>query len=96
MAGSSSGNRRTGAILTVARAALAVLVGLFVIMAGVASYKTTKVERRWARTLGTWDEILERYPPAEANAAALKLERLTARLGIDTATRSYEGRSRPT
>jgi hypothetical protein len=96
MAGSSSGNKGTGAVLTVASAVLAVLVGLFVIMAGVASYKTTKVERRWARTLGTWDEILQRYPPAEANAAALKLERLTARLGIDTATRSYEGRSRPT
>lgn len=96
MAGSSSGRRRAGAVLTIASAVLAVLVGLFVIMAGVASYKTMTVERRWARTLGTWDEILERYPPAEANAAALKLERLTAPLGIDTATRSYEGRSRPT
>jgi hypothetical protein len=96
MVRSSTGDRRAGAILTVASAVLAVLVGLFVIMAGVASYKTTKVERRWAQTLGTWDEILERYPPAEANAAALELERLTAPLGIDTATRSYEGRPRPT
>jgi hypothetical protein len=87
---------RAGAILTVASAGVAVLIGLFVIMAGIASYKTTTVERRWAQTLGTWDEILERYPPAEANAAALELERLTARLGIDTATRSYESRPRPT
>jgi hypothetical protein len=87
---------RTGAVLTVASAVLAVLIGLFVIMAGVASYKTTTVERRWAGTLGTWDEILERYPPAEANPAALELERLTARLGIDTAPRSHEGRPRPT
>jgi preprotein translocase subunit SecG len=96
MAGSSSGSKGTGAILTVASAVLAVLVGLFVIMAAVASYKTTNVEKRWERTLGTWDEILERYPTTEANAAALKLERLSARLGIDTATRSYEGRPRPT
>jgi hypothetical protein len=80
---------RTGAVLTVVSAALAVVVGLFVILAGVASYKTAKVERGWEATLGSWDEILERYPSMDADDAALELERLSARL-------DHEGRPRPT
>jgi hypothetical protein len=60
-----------------------------------AGYRIEVTQRGWARTLGSWDEILERYPPREANAAALELERQSAALGIDLATRSYEGRERP-
>jgi hypothetical protein len=82
-------------VLTIVSAVLAVVVGLFVILAAVASYKSAKVERRWAATLGSWDEILERHPSTEADGNALELERLSARLGIDTATRTYEGRARP-
>jgi len=87
--------RRSGAILTVLAAVLAVVVGLFVILTGVASYKVAKVDRRWAETLGTEEEILQRYPATDADASALELERLTAQIGIDTATRSCEDRTRP-
>ncbi len=79
---------RTGAALTIAAALLAVGLGSFVILAGLAHYKTVAVAHRWIRTLGTREQILARYPPREANAAALTLERLSARLGIDTVPRS--------
>jgi hypothetical protein len=39
---------------------------------------------------------LVRFPPSAVNPDARELERLTATLGIDTATRLREGRSRPT
>jgi len=74
---------------------LAIAIGLFVVLAGVASYKVSSVERRWAETWGTQEEIFERYPATDPDAAALELERLTAPLGIDTATRSDEDRTRP-
>jgi hypothetical protein len=86
---------RSGAILIVLSAVLAIVIGLFVILAGVASYKVSRVERRWAESWGTQEEILQRYPATDADADALELERLTAPLGIDTATRSAEGRTRP-
>jgi len=86
---------RGATFLTFAAGVVAVCVALFVILAGVASYKSASVERSWAATLGGWNDLLERHPAAEADARALQLERLSAELGIDTATRSYEGRAHP-
>ena len=74
---------------------LVVIVACFLILATVASRKTVQVRRGWEASFGSYAEVMQRYPATEANAAALELERLTAPLGIDTATRSYEGRVRP-
>jgi hypothetical protein len=78
---------------------LAVLVTLvivaFLLGSRLSSNKAATVEAGWDRTLGSLEEILERFPARHANEAAMELERLTAALGIDIASRVDAGRSRP-
>jgi hypothetical protein len=91
----SVGEGRTGAAFTLIAAVVAVAVAFFVIAAAIASYKTSGVRRQWEHTLGTRDEILDRYPTTEADSRALDLERLGAELGIDLAPRHHEERAHP-
>src|SRR6059036_2343241 len=44
---------------------------------------------------GSMEELLQRFPKRETNGAALEIERLSAALGIDIATKGPDGRSRP-
>ena len=85
-----------GAVFTILAGIAAVAVTCYLILATVAARKATRVQRGWELSLGSYDEMLQRYPSSEANASALELERLSARLGIDTATRGYADRARPT
>ena len=53
------------------------------------------VRRSWEGTLGTFEEMLQRYPKTEANFGALEIERLAASLGIDIVPRWITDRPRP-
>jgi hypothetical protein len=86
---------KTGAILTLVSAALALIVALAVIMAGLSAWRVGQVERSWAATLGTRESILRRFPPSDADPAALELERLAAAIGIDLTPRTGTARARP-
>ena len=85
-----------GAVFTLLAGVAAVAVACFLILATAAARKTTRARQGWERSLGSYDEILQRYPSTEANASALELERLSARLGVNTATRTYADRAQPT
>ena len=85
-----------GSVFTLLAGVAAVMVACFLIFAALAAHKATLARLGWERSLGSYDEILQRYPSSEANASALELERLSARLGLDTATRGYADRARPT
>jgi hypothetical protein len=50
----------------------------------------------WQTRVGTPEQLLDRYPRREANAAALRVEQLTLPLGIRIAPRSYLQRAEPT
>ncbi len=65
----------------------AVMVACFLILAALASHKATITRRGWVRSLGSYEEMLQRHPPSEANASALELERLSARLWVSTPRR---------
>ncbi len=66
------------------------------ILGVLESWSTNRARVGWARTFGTPEEIRERYPQRPANTSALRIESLTALLGVDLATRGREGRDRPT
>ncbi len=86
----------TGRVLgTVIAAVVAIALALFLMASQIASNKMVATQDGWRETLGSWEEIMARFPAREANEAALELEGLSAALGIDLATRSYEGRQRP-
>jgi hypothetical protein len=67
----------------------------FALASAVAALRVTQVEKRWARTFGSWEEIAERHPSRGTNEPARTLERLAAPLGIELAPRSSNGRNRP-
>jgi hypothetical protein len=50
----------------------------------------------WQPRLGTPEQLFDRYPHREANAAALRVEQLALPLGIRMAPRSYLQRAEPT
>ncbi len=51
---------------------------------------------RWARYPASLREILDRFPPTDANQTALEIEGLSAALGIDIAPRALSDRRHPT
>lgn len=83
-------------ILTTLAVLVFILASVFLFLSAIESWSTDRTRRGWARTFGTPEEIVERYPHRAANAAALRIEGLIAELGIDIATRIEEGRDRPT
>ena len=75
---------------------LAALIGVgFLFLVDLASSRTRLTRLGWERTLGSRDDILRRFPAAEASDAAIELERLVFPLGIDVAPRDFEDRERP-
>jgi hypothetical protein len=74
---------------------VAMVIVAFLLGTRLASNKIAVAQAGWEQTLGSREEIMERFPPRGANEAALELERLTARLGIDIATRTEDARPRP-
>jgi hypothetical protein len=83
------------AVVTVVVATLVLSVVLLVSAYRVADWRLERARQAWDREMGSWDEVLQRYPSREANGAALDLEQLSAALGNDMAPRSAEGRQRP-
>ncbi len=49
----------------------------------------------WNARFGSWDNLLARYPPRDANEPALRIEERAARLGVNLAPESGGDRSRP-
>src|SRR5437867_11624438 len=44
---------------------------------------------------GSLEELVQRFPPVEANETALEAERLSAAIGIDLSPPDLKGRARP-
>jgi hypothetical protein len=95
VAGFSLGKGKMGTFLTVASVLLAIGVGLYVLLTAAASFKSAGVKRRWAGALGTREQIFERYPAADADAAARELQRLSAEVGIDISPRTDDDAPHP-
>jgi hypothetical protein len=79
----------------VVAAVVAASIVLFALLSFVASWRVDRARQGWQHTLGSREAILRRFPSREANAGALRLERLAARLGIELAPAKVEGRDRP-
>jgi len=78
---------RGAAPLTIVIALAGVVLALLVTVSALAAYRNSNARRDWDEVLGSWDEIMQRYPATETNASALELERLAASLGIDITPR---------
>lgn len=77
---------------------LVVVGGLFTfvtLLSGRSKGAQRTVMERWAETLGTPEEVFERYPPRETNPEAGELVDATVRFGIDSAPRSEKEMPRP-
>src|SRR5262245_60390140 len=87
--------RGAGVALVLVIVAAAVAVAALLAVVAIEGIKQRKVVKGWEQVLGSREEILARYPPREANGAALALETLTAPLGIDLVPRWVQDRPRP-
>ena len=61
------------------------LVSLFVTLTIFAKTRESRAAENWARTFGDINDILKQYPYRHDNDAAVKLEVLANRLGINFA-----------
>ena len=61
-------------ILTALAVLVFILASVFLFLSAIESWSTDRTRRGWARTFGTPEEIVERYPHRAANAAALRIE----------------------
>jgi hypothetical protein len=73
----------------------ALAIVLFLLVAMLSSSKSRRVQAGWEETIGSPEQVMERFPSRGPNAAALELETLTVEIGIDIATRGSEGRFHP-
>jgi hypothetical protein len=80
-------------------ALLMILVGFFSIV-GLLTGRARSVSRivmdRWAETLGSPEEVFERFPRTEMNDPARRIVEAASILGIDIAPRADEDLPRPT
>ncbi len=90
-----SGQRGAGVVALLV-ILVAGLTAVLVVANVLSASRLSNTQRGWDQTLGSWNEIMERFPATHANPAALEVERLAAQLGLDIAPRQYEGRVRPT
>jgi len=67
-----------------------VLLALVLTLNALSAYRTSTARQGWDEVLGSWDEVMQRYPATEANASALESERLAAGLGLMIAPRHTE------
>jgi len=84
------------AVVAVVAIVAVVFVLLFVAAGWFASGQIDRVRRGWDDSIGSWEEIVERYPAVSANTAALEVESLAAELGLDLVPRHIDERERPT
>ena len=84
------GQRGVGVVAVLALIAIVGIV-LIAAMNMLAASRVRSARVGWDTTLGSFDEIMARYPATEPNAAALELERVGAALGINLVTRSRDG-----
>lgn len=61
----------------------------------LANKAETALNQRWVETLPEFREIERRYPLQQVNKTALALEILGAEMGLELATKTTEGRIRP-
>lgn len=87
--------RHAAVLVTVVVGLVVVLILLYSIGGVFADRKRSRMLGAWADTLGSFERFLERYPEREANESALRVEELSAALGIDLAPRGAEDRPRP-
>ena len=76
--------------LTLVLAAVLLVLVLVVSVSALSAYRMSTVRKGWDSVLGSWDEVMQRYPATEANASALELERLVSDLGLVIAPRHTE------
>jgi hypothetical protein len=74
---------------------ITMVIAIYLVGMRLASSKIAVAEAGWDETFGSRVEILERFPPRHANEAARELERLSATLGIDIASRIDTDRVHP-
>lgn len=86
---------RGSVLVTAAAAVIAIGLGLFVGAGMISSRKSRLAREGWNETLGTYDEIMQRFPAREANVSARQLEGLCAAFGIELAPRWEKDRERP-
>ncbi len=72
-----------------------VAMALFFALNILASHKARTAQHGWDNSLGTWDEVMGRFPATEANGVAIELEQLAAALGVAVAPRAYIERALP-
>ena len=72
--------------VAVAVAALGI-VATHLLFQVTASKKNAEVIAAWDGDLGSWDDVMQRYPSRAANGAAKELEQIAATLGVAMATR---------
>ena len=85
-----SNRSRGAALVTVVLVVLAVMLVLLVVANAFSSYRLKTVRNNWDEVFGSWDDVMQRYPATEANAAALELERIGMTLGLNLAPRLVE------
>jgi len=78
-------------LIAIATATVVLLVAIH----SIAVLRRNGVRRAWQATLGSLEDVIERYPKREANAIALDIERRSANLGIDVVPRFVEDEARP-
>jgi hypothetical protein len=86
---------RAGFLLTAGGSILAAGIAAYLVLGTVAARRVSVAREGWRGRLGTWEEVLERYPTVVANEDALELERLALPLGIGIAPRGREDRPSP-
>lgn len=72
---------------------LIIVLGFFALLIAIyvlAFNRTNSVRADWEETLGSFDEIMQRFPATEANGTALDLERRAAVLGVRLSPRHIE------
>ncbi len=83
------------AVLIVIAILTIVAIVLVIALNAMATRKARGALSGWDESLGTWDEVMVRFPATEANSAALELERVSASLGNSLAPRRFAERARP-
>lgn len=67
--------------------AFVLVLTLYGVLTALSYSRSDQADRGWSTGLGTLEDVLERYPSRDCNAAAIELERVVARLGIDLSPR---------
>ncbi len=76
--------------------AVPVLLFVLFLVGNMSSWrKVGHVRKRWEREFGTTAEVIDRFPPREANRSALEIEKLLDSMGIQIVPRARPGHKPP-